>query len=292
MRSLAVLLGTIIALTVVAARPAQACSKRHQSLFELYDLATDVAVAKVGRIPRARYAGPVRLRVVTPIKGARRATLIARENNTSCTTGFRAGKTALVFVSADREPTGGEEGYREDASAAMLAAMTAWGAATTADARLAVLVDTATGGDAELATEAAYYLVDRPELIARLRPEQAAALVAARGAKQVGPWITMILARQHGPAWRAVVAAGPVPAGPLFALATVDYEAITDLGVLADLIGSHPGDAPPERIAALERCERVHGHALTGITRYGHGHSESWWLRLAEACRTGREPSW
>lgn len=288
----AIVIGIVGVVGLADLRPAAACSKRHQTVFELYDLAADVAVVRVGRIPRARYAGPVTLRVTRRLKGGRGATLVARENNTSCATGFRAGRTALVFVGADRDPVGAYEGYQEAPSDRTLAALTAWAAATTAAARAAVLVDAIAGADRALAFDGAFYLADHPDLIAALTPAQTAALVGAGRDSRVDEVRWLVLARQHGAAWRDRVAAGGLPRGPLTALAAHDYEAITDVGALADLIATTRGEAAPARIAAFERCERVHGRALTQISSYGGGHAEAWWLKLAEACRTGAAPTW
>lgn len=307
----------VAALVGAGARPAAACSKRHQSLFELFDLAADVAVVKVGKVPRAHYAGPVALRVERRFKGRGKATISARENNTSCATGFRGGRRALVFLERDRSTTGAYEGYVEAPTDRTLAAMAAWAAAATPAERVAVLIATATAAprpagpgadeaaqtleasDRELALDAAYFLADHPDLIALVDAAQSAALVAARGDRRTDEWIALVLARQHGAAWRDMKAAGALPPtprrgaqGPIAALAAHDYEAITDAGALADLIASTPGEHAPERIAAFERCERVHGRALTEISSYGRGHAEQWWLKLAEACRTGTPPRW
>jgi hypothetical protein len=287
-----VAIAAVAAALAADARPAAACSKHHQSVFELFELARDVAVVRVGRVPRAHRAGPVGLRVTRRLKGGRARALTARETNTSCAAGFRAGRTALVFLAADRWPAGAYEGYQEQPPAAVVDALAAWAAAATPAARAAVLVGAATGADRGLARDAAFYLADRPELIALLDDAQTAALGAARGDRRTDEWIALVLARQHGAAWKAMVAAGGLPRGPLAALAAHDHEAITDVGVLADLIAGTPGEAAPARIAAFERCERVHGKAITGITRYGRGHAEHYWPRLADACRTGTPPPW
>src|SRR5258708_28783097 len=97
-------------------RPADACAKRHQSLFELFELAHDVAIVKVRRVPpptgkNTLSAGAVELGVVTMLKGdAKQQTLTATETNTSCHVGYTAGRTALVFVGADPRTPGHHEG--------------------------------------------------------------------------------------------------------------------------------------------------------------------------------------
>ena len=79
MRLLVAAAGVCLAFAA-AARPAAACSKRHQTVFELFELARDVAVVKVGAVPGARYAGPVALAVKRRLKGSGRR-LIARATN-------------------------------------------------------------------------------------------------------------------------------------------------------------------------------------------------------------------
>ena len=56
MRLLVAAAGVCLAVAA-AARPAAACSKRHQPVFELFELARDVAVVKVGAVPGERAAG-------------------------------------------------------------------------------------------------------------------------------------------------------------------------------------------------------------------------------------------
>lgn len=277
----------VLVAAAVGARPAAACSKRHQSLFELFDLAADVAVVRVGKVPRAHYAGPVSLRVEERLKGGKKKTLVATESNTSCATGFRGGRRALVFLDRDRGTTGAYEGYLESPTDALLTAVRAWSAAATPAARAAVLVGVVGSDDRQVALDAAYYLADHPELIAVLTAEQTSVLVAARGDRRTDEWIALVLARQHGDAWRAMIAAGSLPAGPITALAAHDLEAITDTGALADRIAAATGELSTERIAAFERCERVHGRALASISSYGRGRSDHGWAMLVTACRTG-----
>ena len=129
MRLLVAAAGVCLAVAA-AARPAAACSKRHQPVFELFELARDVAVVKVVAVPSERAAGLVNLSVKQRLKGATRA-LVARETNTSCHVGFRRGRNALVFLGADRWPVGAYEGYIERPSAALLTTLAAWRDAAT-----------------------------------------------------------------------------------------------------------------------------------------------------------------
>ncbi len=282
----------VVCSLLAAPRAARACSKRHQTLFELYDLARDVAVVKVTAGPGPRGAGPVALAVKQRLKGPRRAALSARETNTSCQTGYRRGRTALVFLRADRWTAGDYEGYLERPDPAVLDALRAWGAAATDADRLAVLLSLVTSPLPALRYDAANYLVDHPALINALSDAQGAALAAAVRGDRADRLIVAAVARQHGKAWRDLLATRPRPAldKAVQALADHDLEAVTDVGQLADLIATTKGEYAPERIAAAERCERVHGHLLVEFSRYAIGRSDQGWAQLAEACRTGVSP--
>lgn len=257
-------LGTLalgLALLTVEVRPAAACSKRHQTLFELFDEAATVAVARVTAAPGRRGAGRVTLAVSTSLKG-RKGTVMARETNTSCHVGFRRGRTALVFVRADGWPAGHYEGYVEKPPAAMVATMQAWSRAVTAAERTAVLVAAITGTDPVVAYDAAMYLADEPVLLAALDATTKAALATATVRGDV---LDRVQRRLDG--------------GP--------YEKITSAAALADLIDQTRGEKSQERIDALERCERVHGLRLERYAFYRNGVAAHYWTKLAAACRTG-----
>lgn len=288
MRLLVAAAGVCLAVAA-AARPAAACSKRHQPVFELFELARDVAVVKVVAVPSERAAGLVNLSVKQRLKGATRA-LVARETNTSCHVGFRRGRNALVFLGADRWPVGAYEGYIERPSAALLTTLTAWRDAATDADRVGVLVAAIDGAAPELRRDAALYLLDQPPLIAALTADHTATLRrASQRGDRFDDTVLGILARQHGQAWRDVLATRPAPtlSKPLRALADHDLEAETAAGALADLIAQTPGEYAPLRIAAAERCERLHGKRLVEFSMYSIGRSEHGWQLLATACRTG-----
>jgi len=275
-----------LGLAALDAGRAHACSKRHQTLFELFDEAGTVAVARVVAAPGRNQAGKVTLAVKTRIKG-KQGRLTVRETNTSCHVGFRTGRTALVFVRADGWPAGHYEGYVEKPSPAMVSTMRAWAAAATPAERVAVLVAAAAGPDATVAHDAATYLADDPALLAVL--DAAALTTLAAAAPSVRDHrVELVLARVHGKQWRAMVTGKKIPAGLEFdALAHHDFEAETSAGRLADLIDAARGEESPERIAAFERCERLHGHRLARFAVYGNGVSSEYWHTLADACRSG-----
>lgn len=280
----------VLAATVELERPAHACSKPHQTVFELFDQSPDVAVVKVGAVPRAPYAGPVRLRVTKRLKGPARGTLTVFENKSSCTIGLRAGRTALIFLPANRRPD--DESYFEAPSPVLLSTMAAWGAATAPADRAALLVATATGSDQHLARDAAMFLANDPALVLTLSEADAAALATPTADRDGDELRALVVARTHGKAWRALIAAGlPPRSRVLAALAAHDNEAITDVAVLANIIATTRGEEAPARIAALERCERLHRAQLEPLTTYGNGRATEWWLKLAEGCRTGKPPT-
>jgi hypothetical protein len=299
-----ILTAMAMACLATAARPAPAasCSKRHQTVFELADLARDVAVVRVTSAPGPGGAGPVALRVQQRIKGPARRSIAARETNTSCATGFRRGRTALVFVGADRWPVGHHEGYIERPRPAHVAAMIAWVRAATDGEKAAVLVPLIAGADEALRDDAAWFLLDHPALIAALdaaATEELGRVAATLGAGTrreiiAAGLVVAILARQHGAAWRDLLAKGGLPARApgVAALAAHNFEDVPDPAALAEIIDKATGESAPERIAAFERCERIHGHLLEEYSTYSHGRAERWWPKLAEACRTGARPHW
>jgi hypothetical protein len=259
----------IAVLLLFAARPSHACSKRHQTPFELFDEAATVAVVKVRYVPPGKNglgpAGDVELGVVASFKGSPGKTIIAQETNTSCAVGFRAGLTALVFLKPSGFPAGAFEGYipddnnRERELAPWRDAIDKFASATD---RGAVLVELIAGGNPDVAREAAYYLVDSPALLVGLDRAQRDKLAAATPPKQ--SMLPEVLERVNA----------------------TRFESITDPAVLADKIASGTDNA--ERIAAMERCERVRKQRLAWYSRYHAGRqTDAGWARFADACRTG-----
>ncbi len=279
-----------VASVIAASAPrAHACSKRHQTVFELFDLAETVAVAKVRRMPPAAHglgpAGDVDLAVRQLLKG-KAGKLVAKETNTSCAAGFAVGRTALVFVGADGWPVGHYEGYVRD-YAKLLPTLERYAAATTEADRGQVVIDAL--GDPAMAEEAGWWIVDHPELLARL---DAVAIERVRVAADTSRWassqLTAILVRLHRPVADAALAQrGRFVDQRLRDLSAITtFEAVTDPAVLADAIASNT-NVELDRIAALDRCERVRGTRLYWFTRYYGGVAPQFWAALATACRTG-----
>lgn len=253
----------------LAPTPAGACSFRHTSLFEAYDRATTVAHVEVAIVPGPRPgsrnrlgAGRVHLAVKRIVKGDPKARrLVTFETNTSCHIGFARGKDALVFL-ADDGDLATPEGYVED-HARWDATIDAWAAAASNVARRRVLVDAIVHGDDAVARDAAYFLADAVDLLVALDADQRAELAAVTPPKHSA--LPLVLARLAGGA----------------------FERERDASKLAAAIDGGTGEHDPARIAALERCERVHGKRLYPFTAYRRGVAAQFWKQLAQACRTG-----
>ncbi|WP_434423009.1 hypothetical protein [Nannocystis pusilla] len=267
-------------------RPAQACSRPYQSQFDLFDRATRVAEVRVEQTPGRREAGMARLRVLRTLKGSARATLAGEETNTSCHVGYRTGRRAVVFLG----PRGETLAYHErPASDPQVLALRAFVAAEDPDARVRVLVDAIAAGPAALKDEAAWYLANRPELLARIDlPARERLLAAAEPRDQP---LLVVLARLE------LDFPAPPPShyrhyyAELAALLRPRDE-LDDLGVeaLAGQVERGREGYDPQRIRAMDRCERQTGHMLSPVLRYGHGSSAHFWTELARSCRTG-EPA-
>ncbi|MCL4227125.1 MAG: hypothetical protein KJZ91_21910, partial [Myxococcales bacterium] len=285
---LAGLIGGLAAGASAEVARAAPCSTRHQTVFERYDEASLVAVAGVLAAPRPMTSGPVELEVVEQLKGAPTRRAQARERG-ACTAGFynvhvgKVARTALVFVGADGHAVGYWAGVEESPSPALLDALRAWRDAGDAAARRAILVDAIAGADRALAAQAAYYLADEPALLVGLSDADLARVAASAGGDQWGPEI--VLTRRRGPHLARLAGAGALPRD-LAALARLDLEAVTSAASLATTIERGRG---ARRIAALERCERLHGRRLERFSIYNRpGLPRARWRVLAAACRSGR----
>jgi hypothetical protein len=147
-----------------------------------------------------------------------------------------------------------------------------------------------------VAVDAAYYLIDRPELFTRIDQAGRDKLVdldehpANRSGVHNGieddGMFALVLVRLHEPTAQPQLrpGRGRWEREALRLIAASTFEAETDPAELADVIERATG---PERIAALERCERVVGLELFPFTDYHHGVAEEFWKTLADACRSG-----
>ncbi|MDC0670732.1 hypothetical protein [Nannocystis radixulma] len=277
------------ALLLLAPRPASACSKRHETPFELYDEAARVAEVQVTATPGRHKAGMAELRVLRTLKGSPRATLQGQETNTSCHVGYRTGRRALVFLGPRGETLGQYEGYLERrAGDPLVLALRAFAAARDDDARVRVLVDTIASAPQDVKDEAAYYLAARPDLLARVDVPARERLLAAGAADPRDQPLLVVLARLE----LDYPAPPPAPYRNFYAdiadmLRPRDELDDLNTAALADRIGQSRGGHDPQRIRAMDRCERLNGRALYRVFYYGYSVAEQLWPKLAEACRTG-----
>lgn len=289
-----------LAVLCLTAAPSHACKKRHQTPFELFDVAATVAHVRVRSTPppahlkNAPGPGDVKLEVLQLVKPARApsasapaalAELTSHLDGSSCDVPFRDGETALIFLDDRGWTAGAHEGYLR-AAAPWQPVMTAWAAAADATARAAVLVDAATAADAAVRSEAAHFLVDEPALLAALDQAQRARLVAQLSAtddKSAAPDLALVLVRLRE---RAAIAKLPKWMKLARAIAAVTrFERERDPEVLAAAIAA--AKKPAERWAAFERCERVRATRLASFRRTADDLDKVTPAALAASCREG-----
>lgn len=287
------------------ASPSEACKKRHQTPFELFDVAATVAHVRVqatpppARIKNAPGPGEVQLEVVALFKAPPPATgkpaaappaqLVSHLDGGSCDVPFAVGDTALIFLDAAGWTEGAHEGYLR-AVPAWRPVIEAWATAK-ADraARAAVLVDAATNPEVAVRREAAHFLVDEPALIASLDAAQRARLVeqlaadAAPSSRAGDPALALVLVRLRE---RAAIARLPRWRKLARAVAAVTrFERERDPAALAAAIAA--ARKPAERWAAFERCERVRATRLASFRRYIDDLDDVTPTALATSCREG-----
>lgn len=288
------LLVTAALLLLAAPRPASACSKRHETPFELFDAAARVAEVRVVQTPAPRQAGMARLHVLRTLKGTPRRTLEGAETNTSCHVGYRTGRRAVVFLGPRGETLGHYEGYLErSADDPLLVALRAYAAAPDPDARVDVLADAIADAPAPVRDEAALHLANRPELLARIGIPARDRLLAAYAADPRDQPLLVVLARL------GLEFTAPPPAAlrnVYFDMAALlrQRDELEDLGAeaLAARIDQGQNGYDPLRIRAMDRCERLHERSLFPVLSYGSGVASHFWPTLAAACRTGEPVRW
>jgi hypothetical protein len=289
---------------VIASGPAaaRACSKRHQTPFELFELADTVATVTVNDVktlpdaPRGQHLPDtlVDLRVQRVFKGsAPGGKLVARDTMySSCRTMFRTGQTGLLFLGKDGFTVGVSEGFIRDSDPLARfppfeKVIAAWASSPQPEARLALLVAVIAGGkDDGPASDAAQYLADEPALLVMIDRKQRAQLAAA--VKSVSEYnaLPLVLVRLRDPAAAKAASSHSVMIEKLLAIRQL--ESVTSTSKLAAVIEAGRDEHDARRIVALERCERLHRRKLESFTEYVGGRSNGGWAQLAEACRTGR----
>jgi len=299
----ALVLGAAALAAALPARPAAACSGRHLTVFAKADLADVVAVVRPRAVPpdrgRLPGAGPVRLDVVESIEDGRRppprrprTRLVAQETNTSCHVGYRRGRRALVFLARDGWLVG-VDGYVED-YAPFLPYLRRWAAAKTAADKVAILLDAVDDHDRFVSGDGAAELADHPDLLAAIDRAGRDRLAAAAAHARPESMIAAVLARLGDPRAKAIAQRRARASRWLRYHPVVEYlahrrfEAVDDPAILAGVIANGAREVDPDRVAALERCERVRGVQLFPFSWYADGVSLQFWRTLAAACRDGK----
>jgi hypothetical protein len=288
--SAAVLVLTLAA--VIAPSRAEACSKMHETPFDLHDRATVVAVVRVASVPAPRgrhkvQIGSVRLAVESMIKGTRATTLSSRVTGSSCDAGFRRGKRALVFLDARGDVVGHYEGVIEiGTDDTWPDILRAWGAAPLPTERGALLAKTILADDRR-GRDAAWTLTSSPDLLTALDAATVSDLVDHTRRVNVDSMLPVALARLHAVGLTSAMSGRPFTfSKDARALAKVTrFEGIDDPSLLADELAAAQGI---EAAAAFDRCERIHQRRLTfSFFDWMSGFDPSRAPAFVEACRTG-----
>ena len=289
-------------LLVRAPGRAEACSKFHESIFELAHSASRVAVA---RVENGGF-GFGTLRVLRGLKGVAKGKLLTPgKANTSCGVRYNKGRRVLVFVTKKGWLAGSYEGLIEakdhkgefkDATKTLLVFLRARGPAD----QLKVLRNAIeTSGD-WVRYEALYFLQGSPDLLrlmtdADLQVIEANlhrarhATTAAQLLARLGNEQSLIRVKKAAASSREAAQAYQ-GVEKLFA-SSLALRQLTDTDKLATMVGD--ASIPIHtRIAALSRCELSHGKSLFRFAGYVGGLAEHVWPKLALACRRGKPHRW
>lgn len=271
-------------LLLLLPRPAAACDKIRQTIYDLYEKATHVAEVRVLTVPIR--SGHAHFHVLRTLKGSKHRFLRGSEYGHSCRIGYRVARRALVFLGPNGRSLDGYYEFRREPE--LRAAMSTYVAARDDAARLAVLIDAIVAGPPRVRDEAAYFLADRPDLLARIGAPERTRLLAAHAADVRDEPLLVVLAR-IGADFRAPANLSQSHYHELATiLRTRDELEHDDAAALADRLARGKLDHDPQLIRVMDRCERLHGHALASIHSYGaRGHGNDW-PTLAAACRTGQ----
>lgn len=274
----------LLLLLLLVPRPAAACDKIRQSIYGMFEAATHVVEVRVLTVPIR--SGHARFHVLRTLKGSKRRFLRGSEYGHSCRIGYRVARRALVFLGPNGRSLDGYYEFRREPD--LRAAMSTYAAARDDAARLAVLIDAIVADPPQIRDEAAYFLADRPDLLARIGASERTRLLAAHAADVRDEPLLVVLARIG-----ADFSAPPTLSQFYYhelatLLRTRDELELEDTAALADRLERGKIDHDPLLIRAMDRCERLHGRALSPVLQYGaRGHGNHW-PALAAACRTGQ----
>lgn len=282
-------------------RTAAACSpSEYLTPVDLADRAAVVAVVDVTALTEGDEVTVTATRVEA-LKGAPAATVTLRGPGGSCEAGFAVGRRGIVFADGAGQVIGLYSGLLTEPLGPWTAALRAYLDGPTAADRADALADLAAARDWSTSFAAAHALADRVELLGAITAPARARLVQRAARRTADHPIRALVLRLHEPppTGRARRRTAPVP---LAGVAAGLFETSSDPAVLADAIATPRAGAgmarrcdlgrcftaaEQTRIAAFERCERVHGRTLDRFSLYLHDGDPDAWRTRADACRTG-----
>ena len=249
---------TVSLLAAIAFRPApaDACSARYQTPYDLFDAAHLVALVDVVTAPTAQDPAAT-MTVVETLKGVRTASMKVVPSGGTCSPGLRDGERGVVFVDQSQHVIGVYDGFVR--TPAVIDALRAYGAATTDAERAKPLVTVATSKDWTASMQAAYSLAERVELVAALGQTERDAIVERL--RRVGEQhaLLRLAARLQDPRVKTITRRKSFDDKDMLSQVIAGrFEAVTSVDDLADVIAK-ASTGVRIRIAALERCERIWG---------------------------------
>ena len=277
---------TAVAVTVVlSTRSALACDKEFETAYDLHDRATTVVLVKVDTLK----GNTATLTVVETFKGNPGSTLTLEVDvRSTCSPGLKAGKQGVIFLDDDDDMLGAFDGFQR--APAIITALRGYRSSVAAD-RAKALLAVATGGDWSPSYGAAHALANRPDLVQALDAKAKQRVIERAGKliKRQHP-LLFVAARLHDAGVPKLYAKRPRnedDAKLLVGVVANKFQSETDAAKLADTIKRDTASTI-DRVAAMERCEKVHGSALARFTQYSSPGAQPDWMALAAACRSGK----
>jgi hypothetical protein len=256
--------------------------------FGLFDAAVTVVEGRVVTPdPPRRMAMPIELAVDAVYKGdARLAKVITHDDGSSCAPEFRQPGKAIYFLDRHRRVIAGFQGYLEVTDDAWGKRLVAWRDATTAPARVDVLI----AGIEAIGNPAASALLRQPSLFRAIDPARRARLVKAVADDWQPAYTILVLARLRAPELLATVLDQKHWAyeDKVRKFLAIDrFTSESDPAKLAAVISAR-ASSDAERAAALDRCEQLHATHLESFLRYLHQPEDINWRTVAKACAAGK----
>ncbi len=205
------LLGLIVALILLGGpSAARACSMRRMSIFEQAD---EAAVIAIGQRLRGKGIRASEVLIGTTRQGV---VDIDADPRGACTPAMTRGVDALVFVDVQHGLVAHYQSWIEQPDARLLQALRRYVNAPDDRARRALLVELATSGNDQLASDAAYHLSNRPDLLRGTTDEERGRLIGAlsRAHESHLHDLAWVVARLHDVAGAAALVAALDRLGP------------------------------------------------------------------------------